>query len=74
MELLTPQEVREILGVGHVKIYEMLRNQEIPVVSIGKKYRIPKDALEEWIKKNTKGVVIGGAVVHCAGDSQATKG
>lgn len=40
--LLRPSEVARMLGIGRSKVYEMIRNGELPVVRIGTTLRIPR--------------------------------
>lgn len=55
-DVLTVTELQEILGIGRNKAYSLLQSGAIPAVRIGKKWRIPKDAvlyyLGQW--KNQK--------------------
>lgn len=44
-ELLTPEEVREYLGVSRNGIYELIRRDAIEHVRFGRLIRIPKTAL-----------------------------
>lgn len=48
-ELLRPEQVGKILGVGRTKLYSMVRQGELPVVRIGRLVRIPRAALDAWI-------------------------
>lgn len=51
--LLRPMEAAEALGIGRSRIYEMLREGQLPVVRLGKSVRIPADRLRDWIDANT---------------------
>ena len=44
-ELLTPEEVREWLGVSRGMVYELLRRGEIAHVRFGRLIRVPKSSL-----------------------------
>ena len=50
--LLTAKEVANILGVSRSKAYHMMRQREIPTITIGKNVRISNEDLEEYIRKN----------------------
>lgn len=54
--VLTVPELQEILNIGRNTIYSLLNSGTIPAVRIGKKWRIPKDAvlyyLGQWKKQN----------------------
>lgn len=50
--LLTATEVANILGVSRSKAYHMMRQREIPTITIGKNVRVSNEDLEEYIRKN----------------------
>lgn len=41
-DVLTSVEFRQVLKIGRNKAYELLQNNIIPSIKIGKSYRIPK--------------------------------
>ncbi len=47
----TSFEVAEILNIGLNKVYELLIQKQIPHVRVGRRYLIPKRALENWLEK-----------------------
>ncbi len=49
--LLTPQEAKIILRIGHNRVYEIFNRADFPKIVIGKKYLVRQDALLEWIKE-----------------------
>ena len=49
--VLTPIEVADFLGIGRDKTYAMLAAGKIPSVKLGRTYRIPRRALEEWLER-----------------------
>lgn len=53
--VLTVADLQEILGIGRNMAYQLLNTGSIPAIRIGKKWRIPKDAvmhyLGQWKKK-----------------------
>jgi excisionase family DNA binding protein len=51
--LLKPSEAAERLGVGRVRVYELIQQGRIPTVRVGSRLRIPVDALREWVKRET---------------------
>ena len=48
--IYTPKEVSEILQIGTCKTYDLIHQKIIPSIKLGRKYIIPKDALDEWLK------------------------
>ncbi len=47
--LLRPREAARLLGIGRSKLFEMLAQQELPVVRIGRCVRIPRTELRIWV-------------------------
>ena len=45
--LLSPDEVRIYLGLGHTTVYELLRCGKLRHVRFGRGIRIPKEAITE---------------------------
>lgn len=50
--VLTPDDVIEILNIGRNKVYEMLNNGTIKSIRIGRKHRIPKKILIEYLENS----------------------
>lgn len=49
-DILSVQDVMEILQVGRNTAYEYIRSGEIPNKKVGNKYIIPKIGLENYLK------------------------
>jgi len=49
---LIPDDVIEILNIGRNKVYEMLNNGTIKSIRIGRKHRIPKKILIEYLENS----------------------
>jgi excisionase family DNA binding protein len=47
--IYTTNEVSELLGIGLNKVYELLSQNVLPHVKVGRKYLIPKRGLEKWL-------------------------
>lgn len=57
--LLRVSEVAELLAISRSRVYELIHAGDIPVVRMGganHAVRIPKYALEAWVKERTEGV------------------
>jgi excisionase family DNA binding protein len=52
--LLDSRDVSRLLGLGRTKVFEMMARSELPVIRIGRCVRVPRDALMEWILKETR--------------------
>ena len=51
-ELLTAQEAAEVLRVGHNAIYELLKSGKLKGFRVGRVWKIPKEAVEEYIRSS----------------------
>lgn len=56
-DVLTVRELQEILNIGRNSAYALMQSGAIPSFQIGKKWRVPKDAilhyLGQWKKSKT---------------------
>jgi len=48
--LLTAKEAAEILSVPLARLYELVREERLPAVRIGRTVRVHPRALEAWIE------------------------
>jgi excisionase family DNA binding protein len=48
-DALTPEQVREMLGVGQRMAYALLRSGKLPSVRAGRLYRVPKVAVIDYL-------------------------
>lgn len=53
-EVMTVEEVMDYLLMGRNTLYHLLQTGEIKGFRIGKKWRIPKKCVEEYIDKECK--------------------
>lgn len=47
--VLTPEQLGDILKIGRNGIYNLLRSGAIRSIKIGRQYRIPREALSEYL-------------------------
>lgn len=47
--VLTVADLQEILGIGRNTVYALLSSGAIPSLRIGKKWRVPKDAVLHYL-------------------------
>jgi len=52
--LLTPQEIAEVLGVSKSTIYQWTHQEYIPHVKLGRFVRFRKSQIEIWLEKKAK--------------------
>lgn len=53
MELISIDEVAEMLGCGVVTVYRLLKERKIPSFKIGRIWKIPRRGIEEYIMKES---------------------
>jgi excisionase family DNA binding protein len=51
--LLRVTDVALVLGIGRTKVFALLAAGELPVVRLGRSVRIPREALERWVRERT---------------------
>ena len=51
--ILLVRDLMKILCISHNTAYELVRNGEIRSIRIGRSYRIPKEALDEFLAKSS---------------------
>ena len=52
-DILTVEEVCEALRMGYNSVYELLNEGKLKAYKNGRVWRIPRDALKEYIIKST---------------------
>ena len=45
----TVKEAAEVLGVGANTMYELIHRADFPKVPVGARWKIPKQALSDWL-------------------------
>jgi excisionase family DNA binding protein len=58
--LLSTEVVAEYLGVGQATIYRWCRDGSLPAVKIGRRWRVRRSALEEFVRKNERSETLVG--------------
>ena len=53
-DLLTSEQVAEILKIGKNALYELLASGDLKAYRNGRVWRIPRQALEEYIRTQAK--------------------
>ena len=51
--MLSVPEMAAALGISRAGAYELVRTEGFPALKIGSRIVIPKDELQEWVKRNT---------------------
>lgn len=50
-EVLTIEQVQQLLGISRPKAYELAHMATFPTVRVGRSIRIPRKSLLRWIEK-----------------------
>ena len=50
IKILTVKEIKQILGCGINRAYDIVQQDDFPKIKIGKRYYIPQDEFEKWLK------------------------
>jgi len=53
-QTVTVEEAAQILGIGRSSAYEAVRRGDLPVIRIGRRYVVPRLALEWLLKRPTE--------------------
>lgn len=53
-KLLTRAEAQQVLRVSACTMFNMIRNQEIPSIKIGRSYRIKQSDLDNYLKNQVQ--------------------
>jgi excisionase family DNA binding protein len=59
-ELLGVDEVAEYLGVGQVTVYRWCREGSLPCIKIGRRWRIRRQALEDFVRRSERSETLTG--------------
>ena len=51
-KILSTKDVASILGMGINQTRELIKRKDFPKITIGKKWLIPEDALNDWINQS----------------------
>ncbi len=50
-DVLTPRQVMDYLQLGRDSVYQLLASGDLPGARIGRSWRVPRRALEEWLER-----------------------
>ena len=53
--LLSVVEAAKILHISKTKAYEMIHDNELPHLQLGKRFLVPEKAIYSWIRRRTVG-------------------
>jgi excisionase family DNA binding protein len=59
-ELLGAEEVAELVGVKETTVYKWCKEGKLPCLKVGKRWRIRREALEDFLKRSEHSVTLAG--------------
>lgn len=51
-EILTEQELQELLGVSRTTLWKLRKTENLPYTKIGREYRYFRSEIMEWLKES----------------------
>ena len=51
-KLLTADDVAHVLNISRSKVYRMMRDKDIPTITIGKNVRVTREDLDTFVTTN----------------------
>ena len=51
---LNADEMAEVLHISRARAYQLLQRADFPTLKIGRRLLVTKDALRDWMRKNTR--------------------
>lgn len=51
---LNADEMAEVLHISRARAYQLLHRSDFPTLKIGRRLLVTKDALRDWMRKNTR--------------------
>lgn len=48
-EMYEPEAIADALRVGRATVYRLIRSGELKAVKVGRQYRVPRSALDEYL-------------------------
>lgn len=51
-EILTEQELQELLGVSRTTLWKLRKSENLPYTKIGREYRYFRSEIMEWLKES----------------------
>jgi len=51
-KLLTADDVAQVLNISRSKVYRMMRDKDIPTITIGKNVRVTREDLDTFVTTN----------------------
>lgn len=51
-DIMTIEDVSEALHIGRNRVYDLLANGELKGFHIGRPWKVPKESVEEYVRKS----------------------
>ncbi|WP_025910741.1 helix-turn-helix domain-containing protein [Priestia flexa] len=49
--IMNSQHIREVLGIGQNKVYEVMNRKDFPLIRIGRHKKVQRDAFFKWLER-----------------------
>ncbi len=49
---ITVKEFAELMGIGYIKAYELVKSKDFPCIKVGKKILVISSKIDEWIENS----------------------
>lgn len=56
--VLTPKDVQAILGIGRDAAYDLMHQPGFPLLRVGRKFRVRRDALLTWLARQEPSLTV----------------
>ena len=56
VRFLTVAEVAAMMRVSKMTVYRLLHSGELPAVQIGRSYRVPEQAVDDYLRQSYRGI------------------
>lgn len=57
---LTVAEVATVMRVSKMTVYRLVHSGHLPAIRVGRAFRVPEQAVHEYLRENYLGVEVGG--------------
>lgn len=55
MNFMTVAEVAAVMRVSKMTVYRLVHNQELPAVRVGRSFRVPRQAVDDYLNDSYHG-------------------
>ena len=56
--LLRAEEAAKLLSLGRTTVFALMASGDLPCVRVGRAVRVPRVAVERWVRERTEGAAV----------------